>query len=345
MGNQTTGTWGSGFSIYVPTGQSAYYNIQEDETPAVRWVFEANFDDGGAGDIRVGTSLTANFNYSQDTWIDVRHYIDLDNDTMQIWIEGNLVIAFPYTESGGVTQLGAYDFYPAGGNGPGFTHYIDDMYFQPDSLRSPVSLAPFDLSSPPNGTAINVSATSSDPVVISWTASAASSGSVTYRWLADGVGGTFANPILAFDSDNGGVDTQLTLLSSDIDAALDNIGLGVGQVANLIWTVEAAGGTTTRLADNGPFSIDITRVAGLSDELFNSKVNFYPNPTNGELIIEVEDNLVQSVVIKNMIGQTQRVFENIKSRNVLDLSDLSSGLYIVKFVTKDGEMTKKLMVD
>ena len=40
MGNQTDGKWLLKFKMYVPTGSNAYYNIQEDETPAVQWIIE-----------------------------------------------------------------------------------------------------------------------------------------------------------------------------------------------------------------------------------------------------------------------------------------------------------------
>ena len=136
MGNQTTGTWEAGFSVYVPTGNSAYYNIQEDETPAVNWMIEVNFDDGGTGTIVVDQSQVGTFTYPMDTWVDVRHYIDLDNDSIQLFIDGTFYYGGKYTAVVGSTaQIGAFNFYPDGGNGPGIIHYLDDMVYQAGSLQ------------------------------------------------------------------------------------------------------------------------------------------------------------------------------------------------------------------
>lgn len=627
MGDSTTGVQGAGFSMYVATGNSAYYNIQETQVPATRWVVEVNFDDGGTGDLDLA-GITYTFNYPQNQWFDVRHYIDLDNDSIQIWINGDFVAASSYTQgaAGATTTLGSFDFFPAGGNGPGITYYVDDMYYQNDSLRTvpapdydaalsdrigatglagydlvppsqdngesfiipvrnngsmavtnltvtgniapggstvtgglstlgaftgdivgtngftanpggsytanfdvtitendanpgnntaslafdagaisdtifareneataqtpvgftggtgrmgnymeftsadtitsitltfgnaptdpfeifvaefdyatttlvtelynsgnvtvgaagtftfgvnvpvaagsyfvgvvqtatnnlgfglttnvirdgtaffgpvalgamtdvnslgipnltgtfmvklglgltnqPITLTPFDLLTPPDNTRLEVAAGSTDPVSIDWDPTTASAGTPTYRWLVDVQGGNFANPILDFASDNGGVDPVLSLTSGAIDNELANLGLGVGDSVDVIWTVEATGGATTAFAANGPYNIKLVRVPlGISDALFNEMVSFYPNPTDGEIVLEVSNDIVETVVVQNLLGQTQRVFENIVSENVLNLSDLESGIYLLKFSTSEGEFTRKVVIE
>jgi Secretion system C-terminal sorting domain len=131
MGDATTGVWETGFSVYVETGQSAYYNIQETEVPGTCWVVEVNFDDGGTGSQTLNSNT---FSYPMDTWVDVRHFIDLDNDSIQLWIDGVGVAATKYSANGCNVKLGGYDFFPAGGNGPGIRHYIDDMVYQSGSM-------------------------------------------------------------------------------------------------------------------------------------------------------------------------------------------------------------------
>jgi Secretion system C-terminal sorting domain len=138
MGNRTSGVWETGFSVYVETGQSAYYNIQETEAPGTCWVVEVNFDDGGTGSQTLNSNA---FTYTQGAWVDVQHFIDLDNDSIQLWIDGVGVAATKYSANGCNVKLGGYDFFPAGGNGPGIRHYIDDMVYQSSTMPSwPVGL-------------------------------------------------------------------------------------------------------------------------------------------------------------------------------------------------------------
>lgn len=131
MGDVTSGVWEVGMSIYVESGQSAYFNIQETEVAGTRWVIETNFDDGGTVSQSINGDTAA---YSQDEWVDVRFYIDLDNDSIQYWVGGAPVVASSYTHNGGVTSLGSFDFYPDGGNGPGIRYYVDDMVYMAGTM-------------------------------------------------------------------------------------------------------------------------------------------------------------------------------------------------------------------
>jgi hypothetical protein len=214
--------------------------------------------------------------------------------------------------------------------------------------NQPISLSPFNLTSPPDGTRLVVQGGNQTPVTITWDPTTPTpAATVTYRWLLDVQGGDFSNPLLAFPSDNNGADPQITLTSAAIDAELANLGISPGDSVDVIWTSEATAGATTALATNGPFDIRLVRDAthSLSSNVLAGKVKFYPNPTNGELVIEVQDDLVESVVIQNMVGQALRTFDNVESRNVIDLSDLSSGLYLVKFISEQGEYSQKLVIE
>ena len=76
----------------------------------------------------------------------------------------------------------------------------------------------------------------------------------------------------------------------------------------------------------------------------------YPNPTQGVLNIEFVniDNKISSISIVNVLGD--RIFNekidsnSLKYSSKLDLSKHSNGIYFVKFIMKEGFITKKLIL-
>lgn len=85
---------------------------------------------------------------------------------------------------------------------------------------------------------------------------------------------------------------------------------------------------------------DCATIAGVGiDESLNSLISIYPNPTTGEITIETGDfatNGVQ-VIITNSLGAIvyQSQLTNVKT--ILNLADLSNGIYILQIT--DGERT------
>ncbi len=359
LGDQTSGTWGAGFSLYIPSGNGAYYNLQETEVPGIRWpIGNVVFDPAGTGTID-GVTPQANFTFPHDTWFDVRNYVDLDNDTFQVWINNTLVASGVWTaappQGGGTAQLqlGGINIYPdgAGGSTPAQkVFYLDDMYFQPDSLRTPVtySFSPFNLTSPPDQTRLVVEDANATPVVIDWDATTVTpSATPEYRWLLDVQGGTFTNPLLDIDADNGGTDSQLTLTSGAIATELANLGIACDDSVDVIWTVEASVAGQGAFAANGPYDIRLVRTCpiGFDAAAIANNISFFPNPTTGQLVVKVRDNVVNNVMIQSMIGQNLKSFEINSTTSVLDLSDLGSGMYIIRFVSENQEYSQKLIIE
>lgn len=79
----------------------------------------------------------------------------------------------------------------------------------------------------------------------------------------------------------------------------------------------------------------------LSTEEFDfNQIITYPNPTSSSIFIEDQNNAITKIEIFNIYGQTIKIvkdgFENI------DVSDLSSGIYIMNIFTEFGSVTKKI---
>lgn len=78
------------------------------------------------------------------------------------------------------------------------------------------------------------------------------------------------------------------------------------------------------------------------NEMDNSQVNVYPNPTTGNL--NVEAPMMQRIEVYNLVGQ--RVYESAVNGNIttVDLRGLGSGMLMMTVHTADGIVTKKISI-
>lgn len=67
----------------------------------------------------------------------------------------------------------------------------------------------------------------------------------------------------------------------------------------------------------------------------SEKITVYPNPTMASIYFQTDTNLVnEKISIFNLSGQLISQ-KQIKGDNALDLSDLSSGVYLIQFTNKN----------
>ncbi len=126
--------------------------------------------------------------------------------------------------------------------------------------NNPDTLSAFSLVAPANAAVVNVPQNASASYDISWNASANSAGGVpvTYTWLLDTVGGSFATPLASIASNNSGQDTVLTLSNTAINNLLASLNVAAGSGATVQWTVQAKFGQDSLLA-TAPFTITLNR--------------------------------------------------------------------------------------
>lgn len=68
------------------------------------------------------------------------------------------------------------------------------------------------------------------------------------------------------------------------------------------------------------------------DELSNSQINVYPNPTSGQVTLEIDRTNISKIELFDMLGN-QLMNRNLlmeNSTSMIDLSDLMNGQYILK---------------
>ena len=78
---------------------------------------------------------------------------------------------------------------------------------------------------------------------------------------------------------------------------------------------------------------------GLNPKFAASSLAIYPNPVSNQLFISAEN--VQKIEIYNMLGTLVKTA--IKDTESIDLTNLSSGNYLVKITTDQGSVTKKVI--
>ena len=131
--NQTSGNYTLDFDYYIPsTGNGAYFNIQHYYSPGIQWSFECYMTNAGTGYVHIG-GTNHNFTYPQNTWFHISNAINLDNDSITITINNNVVGTWPFHYTGdntnGLCQLGSIDFYAGAPNNAIGTYYVDNFTF------------------------------------------------------------------------------------------------------------------------------------------------------------------------------------------------------------------------
>ena len=110
------------FQIYVPSGYSAYMNIQEALAVQVGWAFDMYFNSNGSISLSIDQVEIASMAYSQDTWNQVTMLMDPVNDRAEVYINGEYLQNFAFDAIIGGLNLFGY--------GDGTTeglYYIDDV--------------------------------------------------------------------------------------------------------------------------------------------------------------------------------------------------------------------------
>ena len=80
----------------------------------------------------------------------------------------------------------------------------------------------------------------------------------------------------------------------------------------------------------------------------NEHIGFaiYPNPTNGMVFIEFDVNTPKKTIeVIDAIGKTLKTINTELNNINIDLSNVPKGLYFIKLITKDRNLTKKLIVE
>ena len=140
------------------------------------------------------------------------------------------------------------------------------------------------------------------------------------RWefLADEGNGTFASPYLIYSNTSASTPKPPSLL------------LGTWIENNAITTGSCGGNLTS---GNSTLTGDVQDTTLSNNEFsINKGIVIYPNPTNNWINIK-SNSKIESIEIWNIQGRKVLDFENT---NLIDVSNLQSGMYITRIQTEDG---------
>ena len=72
-------------------------------------------------------------------------------------------------------------------------------------------------------------------------------------------------------------------------------------------------------------------------------LSLYPNPvSNGKVYISTKNDLDKEIIIFDVLGK--KVLQTVMSSKELNVSNLSSGVYIIKINEKEASATRKLII-
>ena len=93
----------------------------------------------------------------------------------------------------------------------------------------------------------------------------------------------------------------------------------------------------------------VCSTTGIEENISNIDMSVYPNPTNGELFVDISTLEVQDFTISvvNTLGQTVKEIKQVQSNGgkiKIDLSDKNTGVYFVTVKSKSGSKVKRIVL-
>jgi hypothetical protein len=125
FGDLTSGMYSISMQVYIPAGNSGYFNLMSGFDGGFFWNTDIFFDAGGTGRVITGEPDVP-FSWTEDMWQEVIVIVDLDGDLAEFWLAGAMVSSWPWTSTPSGTsalQLSVNDFF--GGESTD-QMYVDD---------------------------------------------------------------------------------------------------------------------------------------------------------------------------------------------------------------------------
>ena len=218
------------------------------------------------------------------------------------------------------------------------------------------NLGAFTYVAPANNTSLFVNGQSNNLATFLWTSAKSNisgAGTTTYTWLAARTPNGIRNaPLFSIKSNNGGVDTMLTIPYGTLDFYLLSNNVAFGDSLVLFYTIRAVNGTDTAYT---PGSRKIALVRGHTYGLGIGQLEgtaglaLYPNPAVDVLHVQVHTPAANAVLhIADAAGRIVLVRQagDIYEGQVLELptNGLAPGLYFLQLEAANGTAVQRFEV-
>jgi hypothetical protein len=168
-------------------------------------------------------------------------------------------------------------------------------------------------------------------------------------WIGtDYAPGQVFNPKLSNHANNAGEtnakDMSIEITSQDQVKKWQSADIALGSVGDfnrnniLQFLITYAGKTSISYVDN--IYMYVSGTASVEDNLFN--VSLYPNPANNRLNISAA-NTIQNAEIYNVLGKKVMNVSINKTNESIDISNLASGVYMIKYTIENTVGTSKFI--
>jgi len=112
-----------------------------------------------------------------------------------------------------------------------------------------------------------------------------------------------------------------------------------------LYSIDKTTGTATAIGTPGRDEYTVCAIKGTSLSISENTIEglrVYPNPTNGNLLINAKEN-IENIKVINLAGQEVMTVDNNGLNAQLDLSNLPSGAYILKIATDQTVATYQIV--
>jgi hypothetical protein len=330
LGDRTEGNYRFSHDIYVEDGNLAYYNIQNaEDVSAPQWNIDLFLDGDGTGRVSLDQADVATFTYTSGEWTNFEHFIDLDNSTHVINVNGTEVYNAGYAGD----MIGGVNYFPIDET---YIYNVDNVNF---SELEPVVVGPDPVSVT---LTVDVSLIEVDAggMLIAgsfngWTDEAMTdNGDDTWSYTATGVP---ANSEVTYKFKNGpngweaipdgecvqGDNNDRFVNVEEVDVTLDQVCFNTC-VANC--------------DDTGTIDVE-----------FDAAIEVSPNPTNGVFTVSYNMAVASDLNIRvtNMLGQVVaiRTVDNaLAGTEGFNLSNMPAGTYTLVTTTGERLSTKRIVL-
>lgn len=124
---------------------------------------------------------------------------------------------------------------------------------------------------------------------------------------------------------------------SDIDFINDTIGFAINE--SRIYKTTNAGGPFGQQV----YSVTVQGASSIHENNYSLELNIYPNPTDN--LINVEAPINSNLELYNISGKLIKTYNQTASKTQIDVSSISSGVYILKVLNEAGSATRKVIIN